>query len=42
MKLVINNKKINIEKIDGFFNRFKLMKFRLEKLENGFLLSKRK
>ena len=22
MKLVINNKKINIEKIDGFFNRF--------------------
>ena len=41
MKLIINNNKINIEKIDGFFNRFKLMKFRLEKLENGFLLSKR-
>ncbi len=42
MKLTINKKKINIEKIDGFFNRFKLLKFKLEKLENGYLLTKRK
>lgn len=42
MKLIVNKKKINIEKIDGFFNRFKLLKFKLEKLENGYLLTNRK
>lgn len=42
MKLIINNKKIKLKKIDGFFNRFKLLKFNLEKLKEGYLLSKRK
>ncbi len=42
MKLIINKKKINIKKVDGFFNRFKLMKFKLEKLDTGYLLTKRK
>lgn len=42
MKLIIDKKKINIEKIDGFVNRFKLMKFKLEKLDKAYLLTKRK
>ncbi len=42
MKLIVNKKKINIEKVDGFFNRFKLMRFKFETLDIGYLLTKRK
>lgn len=41
MKLIINNKKVKLKKVDGFYNRFKLLKFNLEKLEEGYLFSKR-
>lgn len=42
MKTKIAKKKIEINEINGFFNRYKCMKFQLETLKEGYLFKKRK
>ena len=40
MKLKINKKYINITPVEGLFNRFKCMKFKLETITEGYLFEK--
>lgn len=40
MKLKINKNYITVNEIEGFFNRFKCMKFKLDKISEGYLLKK--
>ena len=42
MKIKIGNKNIKINKVDGFFNRFKCMKFVFEPIKEGFYFEKQK
>lgn len=42
MKLNIGKKKLSIRKVDGFWNRFKILKFDLYPLKEGILLENRK
>lgn len=43
MKIEINKKKLKINEINGFWNRFKILKFELKPLKNEVILfSKRK
>lgn len=42
MKLNLGNKRLNIKKVNGFWNRFKLLKFDLYPLKEGILLENRK
>ena len=42
MYIKINQLKINLEKVEGFWNRMKCLMFVIEPLDYGFLLEKRK
>ena len=42
MYIKINQLKINLEKVEGFWNRMKCLMFVIEPLDHGFLLEKRK
>ncbi|MCI8347690.1 MAG: hypothetical protein HFJ12_07090 [Bacilli bacterium] len=42
MKLNLGKNKLNIRKVDGFWNRFKMLKFDLQPLKEGILLENRK
>lgn len=42
MKLKINNKTIKVNKVDGFINRYKILKFDLHPLKEIILFEKRK
>lgn len=42
MKLIIQKRKLKINKIDSFWNRFKCMKFKLETLKEAYLFENKK